>query len=89
MDKSSLINALKAKGFSDKIIEALNKTELALLTTDNLFKSLDSQNKVKFFQNESLLLEYIKEVTDSKSLIVIEGRFEPKTLKVLFAHSIN
>ena len=66
-----------------KIIEEINKSDLTLLTTDNFFKRLDSKNKVEYFQNENQMLDYIKDRIDKNTLIVIEGRFEPKTLKYL------
>ncbi|OGK26171.1 hypothetical protein A2954_04250 [Candidatus Roizmanbacteria bacterium RIFCSPLOWO2_01_FULL_37_12] len=69
------------------IINILYKTDLTLITTDNLFKSLDTKNKVRLFNNESLILNYIKEVMDNKTLLVVEGRFEPDTLHILFANN--
>ena len=66
-----------------KIIATINKSGLTLLTTDNLFKRLDGKNKVIYFQNEKQMLNYIKKIADKNTLIVIEGRFERKTLEIL------
>src|SRR3989344_1546848 len=68
-----------------KIIEELNRSDLTLLTTDNLFKSLDTKNKVMNFSKESKMLDFIKQKTDKNTLILIEGRFEPKTLEALLS----
>ena len=70
-----------------KIITTINKSDLTLLTTDNLFKRLAGKNKVIYFQNEKQMLDYIKNLADKNTLIVIEGRFEARTLDELFAYS--
>lgn len=70
-----------------RIMEAINKSELKLLTTDDLFKNIDSKNKVVDFRGEDELLEYIIKKADKNTLIVVEGRFEPKTLSVLIANN--
>src|SRR3990167_1710243 len=69
-----------------KIVDEINKSNLTLLTTDALFKKLDTRNKVVAFQNEGKLLNYVKEKSDKNTLIVIEGRFEPKILKSLISN---
>ena len=70
-----------------KIIEVVNNYDLTLLTIDRLFKRLDSKNKVVDFHSENKLVDYIKEKADKNTLIVIEGRFERKTITSLVAHS--
>ena len=70
-----------------RIVGHINASNLRLLTTDELFKKLDTKNKVVAFQSENKLLDYIKEKADRDTLIVIEGRFEPKTLDRLLANS--
>lgn len=66
-----------------KIIAEINKSNMTLLTTDGFFNKLDSNNKVISFQNENQMLNYVKNRIDKNTLIVIEGRFEPKTIEML------
>lgn len=71
-----------------KIVDEINKSDLTLLTTDAIFKKLDTRNKVVAFQNEGKLLNYVKNKADKNTLIVIEGRFESRTLKSLVLNVI-
>ena len=71
-----------------KIIDRLKRSKLALLTTDRLFKDpVFADNQVILFPDEAKLLNYIKAKADKNTLLIIEGRFEAKTLKELLAYS--
>ena len=70
-----------------RIIKTLDNSDLILLTTDILFKNLSLKDNVMFFQSEKQLLNYLKEEANKDSLIIIEGRFEPNILNVLFANN--
>lgn len=66
-----------------KILNELNKTKIYLYTTDKLFKKLANKNNVLFFVDENKLLDYLQKITDDKTLIAIEGKFNPKTINSL------
>jgi len=74
------------KSSYQRILETLNDSDLKLLTTDKDFQKLDN-NKVEYFSDENSLLNYLKKILNKNSLLIIEGRFEPTTLNVLFANS--
>lgn len=57
-----------------KISKALESTDIVLYTTDPLLHSIRNDTSL-LFKNEDLLLEKLKEMLDSGSLLVLEGKF--------------
>ena len=66
-----------------EILEKMDQTDFRLVTTDKLFKKLDRREKVIYFSHEKKLVEYLCQVLDKDTLLVIEGRFHPKTIQQL------
>lgn len=75
------------KSSYQRIVDKLHKTNLNLLTTDELFKRFDSNNHVLTFNSEAKLLDYLLKISDKETLVLIEGRFESRTLSMILANS--
>lgn len=67
----------------NRILDKLVQSQYRLYTTDRLFKKLDQQNNVFLFKNEASLYQSIKEIIDTKTLLIIEGKFPEQ-----FIHSL-
>ncbi len=67
----------------EQIVHELEKNNIELLTTDVTFKQSNSKN-VRHFHTERHLITYLQVHADNKTVILIEGRFQPLTLNILF-----
>ena len=66
-----------------RILDQLHKKKIALYTTDPVFKTLDIEETVAYFKNEQLLaIDLIKNI-DSKTAVLLEGRFSPSFIAKL------
>lgn len=72
------------KNSYNKILHSLSKTSIQLYTTDALFKQLDENNQVTYFPSENLLVEKIKGELTQDVLLLIEGKFNPNSIRSLF-----
>ncbi len=66
-----------------KILNASNKDNLKILTTDRFLKKLDTNSTVSIFRSEKTIFNYLKKEVGKEDIILIEGRFSGKFLSKL------
>ncbi len=66
-----------------RILEEVKKAKAKLYTTDPLFEILDMDQVVVYLKNEKLLLNGLQKVIDTKTAILLEGRFTPSFIRKL------
>lgn len=70
-----------------QILNILSKSNIVLVTTDSLFKKLDKNGKTIYFSSEKDLTQFVVKHSDKQTLIIIEGKFNPTTIKQLTQNS--
>lgn len=71
------------KGSYQKILDRIAKMKGTLVTSDKLFKEIDTKDSVVVLRGEKSFLDFIKKNCKKTSHVLVEGRFSDKFIKSL------